>query len=277
MQETRWSMETFRASDGLRLRYVVDDYTDRWRPAPTLLLVHAAMGSSRRFYAWVPHLCREVRVVRIDMRGHGLSDAPGPDQLSFPRLVQDALELLDHLGVERAHVAGSSAGAIVAQKLAIDHPQRVATLASFAGTPGLKHGKADYGGWVRNIREKGVERFLRETIADRMNVDEVGLGFVDWFVREAARTPAEVLERFVPMMRAVDLTAELARIRLPVLCVVPGADPIHPVDEYRVLERSIPDCEFVVYEGKAHNITDSVPDRCARDLMRFLRARGEKA
>jgi 3-oxoadipate enol-lactonase len=52
--------------------------------------------------------------------------------------------------------------------------------------------------------------------------------------------------------------------------VVPGGDPIHTVDEYRVLEQLIPDCEFVVYEGLPHNITDAVPDRCAQDLKRFL-------
>lgn len=277
MTLSRDRMQRFTASDGLSLAYVVDDFTDPWAARETLLLVHAAMGSSRRFYAWVPHLMRDYRVVRIDLRGHGASQAPGPDQLTFPRLVADAIELLDHLGIERAHVAGSSAGAIVCQKLAIDHPARVASLGSFAGTPGLKHGKADYAGWVRNIREKGVERFLRETIADRMDVAEVGQAFVDWFVTESARTPAQVLERFVPMMRAVDLTAELGRIRCPTLCVVPGADPIHTVDEYRVVEQSVPDCEFVVYEGKQHNITDAVPDRCARDLHRFLKARGGKA
>ena len=52
--------------------------------------------------------------------------------------------------------------------------------------------------------------------------------------------------------------------------VVPGADPILSVDEYRLIERQIPDCEFVVYEGMPHNITDEVPDRCAKELRRFL-------
>jgi len=66
-------MHTLTASDGLELRYEVDDYTDPWRNADTLLLVHAAMGSSRRFRAWVPHLARDFRVVRLDQRGHGES------------------------------------------------------------------------------------------------------------------------------------------------------------------------------------------------------------
>ncbi len=276
MHASRQARQTFRTSDGLNLHYVVDDYTDPWRPARTVLLVHAAMGSSRRFYAWVPHLARDFRVVRFDLRGHGDSDAPGPDQLSFLRLVQDVAELLDHLKIERVDIAGSSAGGIVAQRFAMDRPHRVDTLGTFAATPGMKHGLADYKGWVRNITEKGVARFLRETIADRMDVSAVGEGFVDWFTTESARTPVHVLERFVPMMRAVDLTPDLPRLACPVLCVVPGADPIHTVDEYRVIEQAVPDCEFIVYEGLQHNITDAVPDRCARDLHRFLLAHGDK-
>jgi 3-oxoadipate enol-lactonase len=61
----------FTTSDGLRLAYDYDDFTDPWRPAPTVLLLHAAMGSARRYFAWVPHLARDYRVVRLDLRGHG--------------------------------------------------------------------------------------------------------------------------------------------------------------------------------------------------------------
>ena len=129
----RWEMQTFRASDGLAIAYALDDYTDPWKPADTLILIHAAMGSSKRFYAWVPHLARDVRVVRIDMRGHGQTEAPSPAQLDQDRLVTDIVELADHVGARTFHVAGSSAGAIVAEKVAIDHPERVLSLAAFAG------------------------------------------------------------------------------------------------------------------------------------------------
>jgi len=104
-------MHTHVASDGLKLSYVIDDYSDPWRPPETLFLLHAAMGSSRRLYKWVPILARHYRVVRPDMRGHGQTDIPGPTQLSVPRLAQDVAELADALGCERFHVAGSSAGA----------------------------------------------------------------------------------------------------------------------------------------------------------------------
>src|SRR5688572_8159625 len=131
-------MDKFKTSDGLELSYVVDDYTDPWHNADTVVMVHAAMGSSRRFYAWVPHLARDFRVVRMDLRGHGESNPIGPNLLRFERLGLDVVELLDHIGAERVHLVGSSAGAYIAQSVAIQYPQRVATLACFAATPGMK-------------------------------------------------------------------------------------------------------------------------------------------
>src|ERR671939_373889 len=95
--QARWAMQSFEASDGLRIAYALDDYTDPWRPADTLILVHAAMGSSKRFYAWVPHLARDFRVVRMDMRGHGQTQVPGPGQLDQQRIVKDVVELADHV------------------------------------------------------------------------------------------------------------------------------------------------------------------------------------
>src|SRR5207249_9635989 len=101
------------------LAYYVDDFTDPWRRPPTLLL-HAAMGSARRYFAWVPHLARDWRVVRLDLRGHGNSPVPSADRpLVLDRLVADVGELLDHLGVDSAHIVGNSAGGYLGQQLAM--------------------------------------------------------------------------------------------------------------------------------------------------------------
>ncbi|HXD51569.1 MAG TPA: alpha/beta hydrolase, partial [Burkholderiales bacterium] len=206
------TMHKFQASDGLRLSYAADDYTDPWRTSDTLVMVHAAMGSARRFYAWVPHLARDFRVVRLELRGHGESEIPGPTQLTFERLTLDVVELLDHLGVAKAHLMGSSAGAFVSQSVAANYPQRIKTLACFAATPGMKKGTTDYKSWVTRIGASGVAAFLRETIRDRINADAVEPGFVDWFIAESARAPVEVLARIVPLMASMDLAPELPKI-----------------------------------------------------------------
>lgn len=262
-------MESFRASDGLVLRYVIDDYTDPWRPGQMLFLLHAAMGSSRRLYKWVPILARHFRVVRPDMRGHGQSDVPGEGQLSFGRLVRDVVELADHLGCQRFHIAGSSAGAIISMQVALDHPQRVKTLASFASPPGLKRSMIDPQKWISTIKAKGLRGFLEETIDERFPPGTEP-GFVRWFVEEASRTSQEFLCRFVPMMREIDQTSRLGEITCPVLSVVPDSDPHITLAQYEVIREHVPACEFIVYHGFQHNITDAVPERCAEELKRFL-------
>ena len=252
------------------IAYALDDYTDPWRPADTVILVHAAMGSSIRFYAWVPHLAaRFPRGAHRHARPRR-DAAAGPDQLSVARLARDVAELADHLGVQRFHVAGSSAGSNVAAKAAIDYPDRVLSLGAFACAGGIRHGLQDQNSWVKRIGETGLAGFLRETIADRVDLKSTDPRFVDWFVAESGRTSVATLERFVPMMRQFEFVADLPRIRCPTLAVVPGGDPIHTIDQYRVLPDRIPDCEFVVYENLPHNITDAVPDRCARDYRGFL-------
>src|SRR5580698_10469211 len=136
-------METFATSDGLRLAYYLDDFTNPWMEAPTVLLLHAAMGSARRYFGWVPHLCRDYRVVRLDLRGHGRSQVPQSDAaLALERLVADVVALLDHLGLDSAHVVGNSAGGYRGQQLAMNHPVRLKSLSLFGSTPGLKNSQA---------------------------------------------------------------------------------------------------------------------------------------
>jgi len=115
-------VETFKASDGVELAYYVDDFTEPWKGAPILLLLHAAMGSARRYYAWVPPLSRHYRVVRMDLRGHGNSPVPPADrELALDRLVGDVAELMDHLDCASAHIVGNSAGGYLGQQLAMNH------------------------------------------------------------------------------------------------------------------------------------------------------------
>lgn len=257
------------ASDGLKIKYAVEDFSDPWGPPETLILIHAAMGSSTRLYKWIPILSRHFRVVRPDMRGHGGTQIPGPDQLTVPRLALDMIELADHLGCKQVHIAGSSAGAIVAMQTTLDYPARIKTLSNFASTPGLKNSLIDMNKWVSHIRAKGMRGFLEETIEERFpNVADQG--FVKWFIEESSKTNVDLFSRFGPMMKQADLTDRLHEIKCPMLNVVPGHDPLGAPGQYEVYKKHVPHCEFIVYEGLPHNITDSAPVRCAEDLLRFL-------
>src|SRR4051812_4891733 len=124
---------------------------------PALLLV---MGLGTQMIGWPDDFCRELgergfRVIRYDNRDAGRSthfdDVPPPKPLElatrkFKRLAYtlgdmagDGTRLLDHLGIERAHVVGASMGGMLAQTMAACHPERVLSLTSIMSTTGSRH------------------------------------------------------------------------------------------------------------------------------------------
>ncbi|MGC1412657.1 MAG: alpha/beta hydrolase [Acetobacteraceae bacterium] len=263
--------QSFRASDGNRIAYNIDDYTDPWRSPATLLLLHAAMGSSMRWYAAVPPLARHYRVVRMDLRGHGESQVPSPEPpLTMDRLVQDVRELLDHLGCGEVHLVGNSAGGYVGQNLAMASPGRVRSLMLFGSTPGLKNSQAHT--WLPRVAREGLRNFLAATIEDRFphGHDPV---HIEWFLDEAAKNDTAYIGRFVGLMTTLWWADELPRIKCPTLLVMPGAETVGSTENYEIMRAKIPDCELIAYEGLPHNICDIVPERCAADILTFLRRR----
>ena len=267
------NMAFFTASDGVRLAYRVDDFTDPWATPPTpILLLHAAMGAYRRWYGWIPLLARRFTTISQDLRGFGASEVPDETKpITVERLVEDAIGLLDHLGVARAHVVGLSAGGYVGQRMAMAHPDRVATLALYASAPGLKNSQA--ASWPARAAKVGLEAFMREGVADRFPKD-ADPRLVDWFCRQTGANDLGWVGRFVAHMSSRDWEDELPRITCPTLIVAPGEEPIGSHDQYERMRERIPGSELITYEGMPHNIGDAAPERCAADLLAFLSRRG---
>jgi pimeloyl-ACP methyl ester carboxylesterase len=108
---------------------------------PAILLIHGA-GSS--MLSWDEDLCERLAagprfVIRYDLRdaGRSVTYEPGAPQYALRDLVADAVGLLDSFGLESAHLVGMSAGAAIAQLVALDHPDRVASLTLASSTPGI--------------------------------------------------------------------------------------------------------------------------------------------
>jgi len=123
------SFSSASATKGIRLAYDV-----RGTGAPVLLI--QGLGYGRGGWGALPRLLSErYAVVTFDNRGFGESEKPaGP--YTTPLLAEDALAVLDAAGLERAHVVGASLGGMVAQELALAHPQRVDKLVLVCTTPG---------------------------------------------------------------------------------------------------------------------------------------------
>ena len=112
----------FEASDGVGLRYLTAGSTGSW-----VVLLHGRTESAERM--WVSTgilaaLAADHRVAALDLRNHGESDKPGP---GLDGRAADALDLMDHLGVERAHAHGYSLGGAYALELLASDPERIIT------------------------------------------------------------------------------------------------------------------------------------------------------
>lgn len=265
-------MESFITRDGQRLAYHVDDFTDPWRRPDTLVLLHAAMGNSQRWFKWVPMLARRYRVVRLDLRGHGASQVPKPEEgFSLQHLVDDVVELLDRLNCDSAHVVGNSAGGYVAQQLAIQQPRRVKTLALFGATPGLKNSHAPT--WLPKIQQVGLKKFLADTIDERFDAN-ADPQLVQWFIEQAGSNDPQFIGRFVSHMCTHDFMDELSRISCPTLIVAAGRESIGQASAYEEMHRRIRNSQVISLDTSAHNICDGYAERCAADLLAFLAAHG---
>ncbi len=110
-------------SGGVRLHY-----SDEGSGAQTVVLIHGFAVNSWLNWGWVgvaSALAQTMRVVSLDMRGHGRSGKPHRTTAYGAAMLKDVVELLDHLGLARAHVVGYSLGGFVALKLAACHPERL--------------------------------------------------------------------------------------------------------------------------------------------------------
>jgi len=111
---------------------------------------------------------------------------------------------------------------------------------------------------------------MRSSVGDRFP-PETDRRLVDWFCRQTGASDLGWVGRFVEHMASRDWEDELSRITCPTLIVAPGDEPIGSHGQYERMRERIANSELLTYEGMAHNIGDSQPERCATDLLAFLK------
>jgi pimeloyl-ACP methyl ester carboxylesterase len=244
--------------EGATLHYQIDDFTDPWTPATTVVLHHAAMGNAERWRAWVPTLARHHRVVRLDARGHGRSSIPFPDVAwSIEQLARDVRDLVEVLGGGPVHFVGASAGGSIGLRFAHDCPELVRSLTLVATSPRMARTRVDYAEWLERIRRLGVRGFLASDAPSRFSPD-ADPGLIAWFAETGGITPASVVTSFVPYMAGLDLRDLLPEIRAPVLLLAAERDPITPLEVTRELRDRLPDARPVVFPTSGHNIAETL-------------------
>jgi pimeloyl-ACP methyl ester carboxylesterase len=252
---------------------------------PPLLLV---MGLGMQLIHWDLELCRRFaergfHVIRFDNRDAGLStkiQAPVPNVMRLmaglpvkvPYLLTDmaadSLGLLDHLGIERAHVAGVSMGGMIAQQMAIEAPERVLSLASmmsstgdrFVGTPKLRV-------WSVLTRRAPQDRDAYVAYFARMfrMIGSPGYRPDDERVRERAaaaydrcHAPAATARQLGAILASGSRTAALRELDVPTVVIHGESDPLIPLRAGIATAKAIPNAELIKIPGMGHDLPEQL-------------------
>src|ERR1700674_5720359 len=108
--------------------YRDDWFGEPWRKPETAVLIHGNEESSIVWYAWLPRIAQQFRVVRPDLPGFSRSRIPAGFEWSLPSLATFVAHVLDKAGAESAHIIGAKAGGAIAMQFAADYPARTRTL-----------------------------------------------------------------------------------------------------------------------------------------------------
>ncbi len=216
---------------------------------PALLLI-TGFGSNLSSWAFqVRAFGRHFRVIRFDNRGIGKSDKPqGP--YSIQAMAEDAIGLLDHLGIEKAHIVGHSMGGAIAQEVAINHPERVSRLvlcATFARRDELHRvdsDSRDSGGSAVEVLRDIVPLAFNRRILKRLIV----------FFSKVI--PLHVSDTGIEGQRdatyAHDAMTRLRLIQAPTLVMVGTGDRLIRPSSSEIIAKRIPNARLLTVEGGSH-------------------------
>jgi pimeloyl-ACP methyl ester carboxylesterase len=275
------------STDGARIAFAVagpkDGASNR-----TIVLAHGWTNDRR---VWEPVACRLVasghRVVLYDQRGHGASTV-GSGGLALEALADDLRAVLERLDTTGAVVAGHSMGGMAAQVFVTLHPEvarhrvgalvLVATACERVGT-----GRPFPDEWARRvIAHRRVEqamtaRGLSPFLVRRTFGRNVCRAHLDSVCEMFVATPGDVRAQALTAMTALDLSAVLGDVDIPVTVVAGSRDRLLPPPNARRIAQLVPGARLVTYEGTGHMVPLEEPDRLARLLAEIAKTHTQSA
>ncbi len=263
------------------------------------------MGLGMQLVAWHEGLvallvARGFRVIRFDNRDIGLSQ--GFDEAGVPLLALDALRhtfglavrspysiadmaddtaaLLAALGLESAHVCGASMGGMIAQHLAVRHPQRVRSLTLMMTTSGARHlpqprWNVQLSMLSRPKNPRALDSVLAHYVRLYKLIGSPGYPADDAWLHERlgsavrrSHRPAAVARQLVAIAADGDRSALLPRIAAPTQVIHGLADPLVPAEAGRDLARRIAGAQLDLVEGMGHDLPEPLWPRFADGIAR---------
>lgn len=251
---------------GVRLQYV-----EQGEPAGIpVLLLHGISDSWHSYERVLPHLPKSIHAFALTQRGHGDSSRPETGY-RFRDYAADAVAFMDVLALERAVIVGHSLGSTIAQRFAINYPERMLGLVLIGSFLSLPNSPVRQQLWdvVSEMEDPVDPGFVRE-FQESTLAQPVPHEFLDTIVQESLKLPARVWRAAVEGSSQDEFSGELNRINVPALLVWGDQDGMVPRSDQEEQTAVISNSRLVVYEGAGHAPHWEEPERFAADLVIFV-------
>ena len=266
---TRSNIQTAYAPGQPRLAY------DHAGAGPPVVFLHGIGGNRTNWRAQLRALAPDFSAIAWDARGYGLSDDyDGP--LAFGDFADDLARLLDHLGVEAAHLVGLSMGARIIMEFHAQHASRIASLV-------LCDCYASFDASMTPAKRAEFLRLRQKPLLDGQTFSDLAPALVRSLVSPTAAPEVtaaltrSILDlhkgsylKAVAASQSYDRAAELERIAVPTLLVFGADDRLTPPSIGRAMAQRIAGAELVVIDGAGHLVNLEKPDLFNETLRRFL-------
>ena len=246
---------------------------------PPLLMI---MGLGGQANSWGEPFLEKLRphfqLIRFSNRGTGLTDKPG-GEYAVRLMADDAAGLLRELGTARAHVLGISMGGMIAQELALNHPQAVRGLVLGCTFCGPAHGVHLPPQTLARLGQVGalplgqrIEQFWLITVTQRFI--ETNKPFLDGIIQThlATPTPWETFGRQFVAVQSFDTYDRLPQIKAPTLIVQGDQDMLIPVQNADILRERIPGAQARIITDVGHCFFWEKPEESAGAIVEFLKS-----
>lgn len=241
-------------------------WTEQAGQGPDVLLIGGLGDTVESWQFQLDGLADAYRLTAFDNRGAGRTASPGGPPLSVETMADDAAGVLQALSIDSAHVAGFSGGSVIAQELALRHPELVRSLVLQSTWPVMDpylRTWANFMKWLITAapdEKVFLEGLFLSVYTPRAHND----GTVSQIIEEVLAFPhkqsSEDLEAFIEAFMRHDTSERLPQLSVPTLVLAGGLDPITRPDLCRAVADRIPGSLFEVMEGESHQPFQEVPD-----------------
>ncbi|KAM5349191.1 hypothetical protein ACJ41O_009014 [Fusarium nematophilum] len=278
-------------SSGQSDYYEVDDYTDPWNSDECDIVVFqpGILRHTEFTFHLAPLMCRHVRFIRRDLRGHGRSsrgDSPGY-KYTLDTLVDEMADFVDEVAGRPVHWIGESTAGMVSIAFAAKHPSKLKSLILMSSPLVLNDAfktmvSQPYSSQAEAMRKMGLVEWQRSRPVSKLSSDPdakstnemgrfSGPGYLKWYDEMLEKHDLEGVARYCDFIANVDVTDYVRLITVPTLILAPRNSMASPISVNREISAKIRGSRLIIIDSVGHMLYIDEPEKTCDAVLEWVR------